>query len=93
MNSKKYYLYIITNQSDTLYIGVTSNLEKRVYQHKNKLIPGFTSKYNLNKLIYFEEYNLPQEAIAREKQIKKWNRRKKINLIKTINPKFKKLTS
>jgi len=67
---KQYYVYIMTNKSKTLYIGVTDNLERRVYEHKNKLIEGFTKRYNITKLVYYEETNDVQSAIKREKQIK-----------------------
>jgi len=89
--NKKYYVYIATNKSDTLYIGVTNSLERRMYEHKNKLIKGFTEKYNINKLVYFQEFYTPEEAINAEKKIKGWTRVKKINLIKSINPDFKDL--
>ena len=85
---KKYWIYILTNKSNTLYIGVTNDLMRRLWEHKNKLVKGFSSKYNLNRLIYFEEYKNAIEAIAREKKIKGWLRKKKIELIKTANPKF-----
>lgn len=75
-----------------LYIGVTNNLERRLYEHKNKLVEGYTQKYNLNKLIYFEEYQSIEEAIAREKELKGWVRRKKIELIKSKNPHFEDLS-
>jgi len=72
------YVYLLTNKSNTvIYTGVTNNLPKRVYEHKEKLIRGFTSKYNVNKLVYFEAYDSIQDAIAREKQIKAGSRRKK----------------
>ncbi len=87
-----YYVYIMTNQSGTLYIGITNNLIRRVYEHKNKLVDGFTKKYNINRLVYFEETTDVYSAIAREKQIKGWVRKKKIELIKTTNPKFKDLS-
>ena len=84
---KYYYVYILTNKNDNvLYIGVTNNLKRRVYEHKNKLVVGFTDKYNLNKLIYYEWTNDVNSATEREKQIKKWRREKKDNLIKTTNP-------
>lgn len=84
-----YYVYILTNKSNTvLYIGVTSDLNKRIYEHKNKLIEGFSSRYNLSKLVYFEITNNIEDAIAREKQLKRWHREWKINLIKKANPKF-----
>ena len=85
---KRYYIYIMTNKSKTLYIGVTDNLERRVYEHKNKLIEGFTKKYNITKLVYYETTNDVRSAIEREKQIKGWLRRKKIALIEVVNPKW-----
>ncbi|MFM6192171.1 MAG: GIY-YIG nuclease family protein [Planktothrix sp.] len=88
MNTKEYYVYIMTNKSGTLYTGVTNNLQRRVYEHKNKLIPGFTSKYNINKLVYWEETSDVTSAIAREKQIKGWTRAKKISLIQLQNPQW-----
>ncbi|MBI5452484.1 GIY-YIG nuclease family protein [Candidatus Gottesmanbacteria bacterium] len=89
--SKNYYVYIATNRSHTLYIGITNNPVRRMWEHKNKLIDGFTRKYNIDKLIYIEEYQDINQALAREKQIKSWSRRKKINLIKAANPKFEEL--
>ena len=83
---KDYYVYIMTNKSKTLYIGVTSNMEKRAYEHKNKLIEGFTKKYNIIRLVYFEQTRDVNSAIAREKQIKGWLRKKKIALIEKANP-------
>lgn len=75
-------MYIITNKKDgVLYIGVSNDLERRMFEHKNKLVKGFSSKYNLNKLIYFESYQFVKEAIKREKNLKKWKRDWKINLI------------
>jgi len=88
----RYFIYILTNKSNTLYIGVTNNLRKRLYEHKNKLVEGFTKKYNLDKLIYFEEYQDVNEAIKREKQIKGWIRKRKIELIKIKNPTFNDLS-
>ena len=76
-----------------LYVGVTDNLIKRVYQHKNKLADGFTSKYNISKLIYYETFEDIMEAIKREKQIKNWHREWKMNLIKKSNPEFNDLYS
>ena len=89
---KQYYVYIMTNKSRTLYTGVTNNLQRRVYQHKNKLIDGFTKKYNITKLVYYETTNNISAAIAREKQIKGWLRRKKIALIKSVNPEWRDLS-
>jgi len=85
------YVYIMANKRPTLYTGVTSNLIKRVYEHKYKLIPGFTSKYNLYKLIYYEVIDGIEQAIIREKQIKDLSRIDKINLIKQFNPSMKDL--
>ena len=84
---KSYYVYILTNKKDgVLYIGVTNNLERRIYEHKNKKIKGFTEKYNLNNLVFYEENNDIAFAIQREKKLKKWNRKWKINLIEKNNP-------
>ena len=84
----KYYVYILSNQwKNVLYIGVTNDLNRRVYEHKNKLIEGFTSKYNVDKLVYFESTNDVESAILREKQLKKWSRIKKEKLIASLNPK------
>jgi len=88
---KQFYVYIATNNSGTLYTGVTNDLRRRIYEHKNKLIHGFTSRYNIDKLIFYETFNNPEEAISAEKKIKGWDRKKKIALIKTKNPKFKEL--
>ena len=88
---KQYWVYIATNKSYTLYTGVTNNLQRRIYEHHNKLVKGFTEKYNINKLIYFQEFNNPNDAIAAEKRIKGWTRIKKIQLIKSVNPEFKDL--
>ena len=86
---KSYFVYIMTNRSKTLYTGVTNNLERRVYEHKNKLVAGFTSKYNITKLVYYEETSDVHSALAREKQIKGWLRAKKIALIEAENPEWK----
>ncbi len=84
-----YYVYIATNKTNAvLYTGVTNNLERRIYEHKNKLVSSFTSKYNVNKLVYYEEFYFPAEAIAAEKRIKGWVRKKKIELIISLNPNF-----
>ena len=89
---KHYYVYIMTNKSGTLYTGVTNNLERRVYQHKHKMIDGFTKKYNITRLVYYEVGNDIRAAIAREKQIKGWLRRKKIALIESMNPEWQDLS-
>ena len=90
--TKQGFVYILTNKNNTtLYIGVTSNLIKRIYEHKNKLIDGFTKKYNLNKLVYFEPLDNITAAIEREKQLKNWHRNWKINLITEFNKEWKDL--
>jgi len=89
---KEYYVYLMTNKSRTLYTGVTNNLERRVYEHKHKLVPGFTSKYNITKLVYYEAGDDINIAIAREKQIKGWLRAKKIALIESVNPEWEDLS-
>ena len=83
-----YFVYILTNKSNTLYVGVTNNLQKRIYEHKQKISDGFTARYNINKLIYFEEFKNIEEAISAEKRIKGWTRKKKLDLIKQLNPNF-----
>ena len=83
---RQYYVYLMTNSWRTLYCGVTNNLEKRVYEHKEKLIAGFTKKYDINKLVYYEVTNDVTSAIQREKQIKGWLRKRKIELIESVNP-------
>ena len=89
----RYYVYLITNWNNkVMYVGVTNNLERRIYEHKNKLIKGFTKKYNVNKLVYFEETQDITAAINREKEIKKWRREKKNQLVKKINPTRKDLS-
>jgi putative endonuclease len=87
-----YYVYIMTNNSKTLYTGMTNDLTRRVYEHKQRLIPGFTQKYNITKLVYFEETSDVNAAILREKQIKGWLREKKITLIESMNPEWKDLS-
>lgn len=83
---KQYYIYILTNKNNSiLYTGVTNDLVRRVYEHKNKLCQGFTKKYNIDKLVYYESCNDPISAISREKQIKAGSRKKKITLIESMN--------
>ncbi len=89
---KTYYVYIMTNKSKTLYTGLTNDLARRVGEHKDKLIPGFTRRYNITRLVYYEEFGDVNIAIAREKQIKGWLRVKKIDLIESQNPKWKDLS-
>ena len=89
---KQYYIYIMTNSSRTLYTGVTDDLVRRVYEHKNKLIEGFTKKYNITGLVHYEITSDIQAAIQREKQIKGWLRKKKIALIEASNPEWEDLS-
>jgi len=89
---KYYYVYLMTNKNNTvIYTGVTNNLKKRVFQHKNKIIKGFTEKYNIVKLVYYETLDNPYNAISREKQIKAGSRKKKIDLINKLNSQWKDL--
>lgn len=88
---KSYWVYILPSKTGTLYVGVTGNLEKRIFEHKNKLISGFTSKYNIDRLMYHQEFSDVEEAIEMEKKIKGWTRQKKINFMRTINPNLKDL--
>jgi len=89
---RRYYVYIMTNRSGMLYTGMTNDLKRRVYEHKHKLVPGFTRKYNITRLIYYEETPDVRAAIAREKQIKGWLRAKKIALVESVNPEWKDLS-
>lgn len=89
---KYYFVYILTNWNNKLvYVGITNNLERRIYEHKNKVLPGFTKKYNIAKLVYYEVYQNIWDAITREKAIKKWRREKKNNLIEAFNPRWDEL--
>lgn len=89
---RHYYTYILTNRSNkVLYTGVTGNLLRRIWEHKHKLIEGFTQKYNVDKLVFFESFTDPNDAIAAEKKIKGWTRKKKVELINSLNPKWKDL--
>ena len=88
-----YYVYMMTNEyNNVLYIGVTNNLSRRVYEHKNGLLEGFTQRYNVHKLVWFEETGSIIAAIEREKQIKSWNRKRKNKLIEAMNPKWEDLS-
>ena len=83
----KYYVYILTSKTNSvMYVGVTNDLNRRLYEHKNGLVDGFTKKYNIHKLVYCEETQCVEEAIAREKQIKGWKREKKNQLVESVNP-------
>jgi putative endonuclease len=89
---KQFCVYILASRKNgTLYIGVTSELAKRVWQHKNKQVDGFTKKYNVDKLVYYEIHENAESAIQREKQIKKWNRRWKLRIIEKANPAWRDL--
>jgi putative endonuclease len=89
---KHYYVYLLANWNNkVLYVGVTNDLERRVFEHKNKLVKGFTEKYKVNELVYFEETGDVNVALAREKEIKKWRREKKDALISRINPQWSEL--
>jgi putative endonuclease len=89
--TKMYYVYILSSLSGTLYIGITSNLEKRMAEHKEGMISGFTKQYSVHRLVYFEGYDDVRRAIAREKQLKGWRREKQIALIEEKNPRWKDL--
>ena len=89
----RYYVYLLTNWNNrVLYVGVTNDLVRRLYEHKNKLVSGFTKKYNVSKLVYFEETKDVHSALAREKEIKKWRREKKDALVVGENPEWKELS-
>ena len=91
-DDRHYYVYVLTNwNSRVIYVGVTNDLERRVFEHKNKLVKGFTEKYNVNKLVYFEETGDVNAALTREKEIKKWRREKKDALVTNSNPQWTEL--
>lgn len=89
--AKQYYVYILRSHSGNFYIGVTNNLARRTHEHRRKYADGFAEKYNIDMLVYYEVYQDPNTAIAREKQLKNWNRKKKILLIVKQNPKFEEI--
>ncbi len=90
---KHFYVYLLTNwNKKVMYVGVTNDLQRRLYEHKNKLVKGFTEKYNVDRLVYFEETDDVISALAREKEIKKRRREKKNNLVISINPQWKDLS-
>jgi len=90
---REYYVYIMTNRSGTLYVGITNDIQKRVHQHKQGLAGGFSKRYRTTRLVYFESTTDVNAAIAREKQIKGWLRSKKVNLIESSNPRWKDLSA
>jgi len=89
---KSYWVYIMTNRTHTLYVGMTNDIERRVYEHRNHLVPGFTSRYAIDRLVYAEETDDVAAAIEREQQIKSWRRSKKVALIESANPKWRDLS-
>ncbi len=92
MQEKVFYIYIMTNKNNTvLYVGVTSNLQKRIFEHKNKLVSGFTKQYNIEKLVYYETCGEALPAFEREKKLKRWKRKWKEDLINKDNPEWKDL--
>jgi putative endonuclease len=94
MGWRQYFVYMMTNRWRTvLYTGMTNSLETRVWQHKNKAVPGFTKRYNCDRLVYYEEYSEVDQAISREKQLKRWSRMKKNVLVAKINPEWRDLAA
>ena len=93
MRPKKFYVYIMASRSRTLYVGVTNDLERRVAEHKRGQLPGFTSRYRVSRLVYFEATENVESAIAREKEIKGWRREKKVALIESSNPTWEDLSA
>jgi putative endonuclease len=90
---KSYYVYLLSNWNNkVLYIGVTNDLERRIHEHRHKLIPGFTEKYNVSKLVYYEQTSDVISAISREKELKKWRREKKNPLVNGVNPEWRDLS-
>ena len=83
---RSYYVYILSSRSRNLYIGVTDDLERRVWQHRTGAVPGFTSRYRINRLVYYEDTTSAESAITREKQLKGWRRNRKVELIESVNP-------
>ncbi len=92
MGPRDYYVYLLTNRSGTLYTGVTNDIQRRMYEHKNKLVEGFTKRYNIDMLVYYEVTSDIGEALTREKQIKAWRRSKRIALIESVNPQWRDLS-
>jgi len=91
MTMRQYFVYILASRSRTLYVGVTNDLKRRLYEHKEGLVSGFTRKYRVHSLVYYEATTDVRSAIAREKQIKRWRREKKVRLIESMNPEWKDL--
>jgi putative endonuclease len=93
MSERTFYVYMLASKSRHLYIGVTNNLERRLFEHKSKLREGFTKRYNIDRLVYFEQTEDVLSAITREKQLKSWNRSKKIALVESVNPTWEDLSA
>ncbi len=93
MTERNFYVYVLASKSRRLYVGVTNNLERRLFEHKSKLVDGFTKQYNIDRLVYFEQTTDVLSAITREKQIKSWNRSKKITLVEVGNPTWEDLSA
>jgi putative endonuclease len=93
MRRRTYYVYILASRTRVFYVGVTSALVRRMYQHRHKLIAGFTRKYNVDRLVYFEETNDVRVALEREKEVKRWRRPRKIHAIESMNPEWKDLSA
>ena len=91
MGNRSYWVYIMTNRSGTLYIGVTNNLARRVYEHRHNLLSGFTSRYRIDRLVHAESFSEVLDAIAREKQLKNWSRARKLALVRENNPNWRDL--
>ena len=89
---RRYYVYVMASKSRVLYVGVTNDIRRRVWEHKNDITPGFTSKYRIHRLVYFESFKYVGNAIAREKRIKGWLREKKVALIRSANPTWEDLS-
>ena len=93
MSEKIYYIYLLTNWNNkVMYVGITNDLERRIYEHKEKVVKGFTEKYNVTKLVYYEQTSDIVAALNREKEIKKWRREKKDRLVKNTNPQWRDLS-
>ena len=93
MRERTYYVYLLTNWNNkVIYVGMTNDLERRIFEHKEKSVKGFTEKYNIGKLVYYEQTSEVDSAIAREKEIKKWRREKKDKLVETMNPAWRDLS-
>ncbi len=91
MGNKSFYVYILSSFKKVLYVGITSNLRRRIWEHREGVVSGFTKKYHINMLVYYEVHDDPETAIKREKQLKRWRREKKIKLIESMNPEWKDL--